>query len=260
VPKEGSAISAQPPAPHDVQPRLVLWNIGLTLVDAARVDRAAYAEAFRATTGRPLIQLPQMAGRTDSEIFFEALAVNAAGPRPVDPAGDELLGRFTTQLAAAYRARRDLITERGRLMPGAREAVARAWQVPGLVQTVLTGAIRPNALEVLRAFGLDRYLDTEIGGYGSEVYPKGAMLLNARGRAGEKYRADFTEDTTVYVADSTRDVEAARLGGARSIGVASGRSAAGELRDAGADVVLDDLADTEAVLAAVDRLTAAIWS
>jgi len=245
VPKEGSAISAQPPAPHDVQPRLVLWNIGLTLVDAARVDRAAYAEAFRATTGRPLIQLPQMAGRTDSEIFFEALAVNAAGPRPVDPAGDEL---------------RDLITERGRLMPGAREAVARAWQVPGLVQTVLTGAIRPNALEVLRAFGLDRYLDTEIGGYGSEVYPKGAMLLNARGRAGEKYRADFTEDTTVYVADSTRDVEAARLGGARSIGVASGRSAAGELRDAGADVVLDDLADTEAVLAAVDRLTAAIWS
>src|SRR5215467_15104357 len=208
-------MSAQPPAPPDVDCRLVLWNIGLTLVDAARVDRAAYAEAFRATTGRPLIRLPQMAGRTDSEIFFEALAVNAAGPQPDDPAGEELLGRFAAHLAAAYRARRDLITTQGRLMPGARDAVAHVWRLSGLVQTVLTGAIRPNAIEVLRAFGLDRYLDTEIGGYGSEVYPKGVMLLNARGRVAEKYRADFTEHTTVYIADSTRDAEAARIGGAR---------------------------------------------
>ena len=253
-------LSAQPHAPQDAHDRLVLWNIGLTLVDAARVDRAAYAEAFRATTGRPLVQLPQMAGRTDSDTFFEALAVNATGPQPGDPAGEELLGRFAAQLAAAYRARRDLITKQGRLMPGARDAVVQVWRLPGLVQTVLTGAIRPNAFEVLRAFDLDRYLDTEIGGYGSEVYPKGALLLNARGRAAEKYRADFTERTTLYIADSTRDVEAALIGGARSIGVASGRSAAGELRDAGADAVLDDLADTEAVLAVVDRLTVPVRS
>ena len=64
----------------------------------------------------------------------------------------------------------------------------------------------------------------------------------------------------MYIADATRDVEAAGMGGARSIGVASGRSAAGELRDAGAGVVLDDLADTGAVLAAVDRLTVPVRS
>ena len=253
-------MSAQPRATEDLPYRLVLWNIGSTLVDVARVNRAAYAEAFRAVTGRPLVQLPQMAGRTDSEIFFEALAVNAAGPQPGDPAGEQILGRFAAQLAVAFRARRDLLTTQGRLMPGALEAVTEVWRLPGLVQTVVTGAIRPNAIEVLRAFGLARYLDTEIGGFGSEVYPKGAMLLNARGRAAERYRAGFTEHTTVYIADSTRDVEAARIGGARSIGVASGRSSAGELRDAGADVVLDDLADTETVVAAVDRLTVPIRS
>jgi len=253
-------LSAQPRASDDSHYRLVLWNIGLTLLDVARVNRAAYAEAFRAVTGRPLIQVPQMAGRTDSETFFEALAVNAAGPQPGDPAGEELLGRFVTQLAAAFRARRDLLTTQGQLMPGALEAVTGVWRLPGLVQTVVTGSIRPNAIEVLRAFGLERYLDTEIGGFGSEVYSKGGMLLNARGRAAEKYRAGFTEHTTVYIADSTRDVEAARIGGARSIGVASGRSSAGELRDAGADMVLDDLADTAAVLAAVDRLTVPIRS
>jgi phosphoglycolate phosphatase-like HAD superfamily hydrolase len=251
--------TAQPPAPADYY-RLVLWNIGLTLLDVARVNRAAYAEAFRAVTGRPLVQVPQMAGRTDSEIFFEALAVNATGPRPGDPAGEEVLGRFAAQFATAFRARRDLLTTQGRLMPGALEAVIGVWRLPGLVQTVVTGSIRPNAIEVLRVFGLERYLDTEIGGFGSGVYPKGAMLLNARGRAAEKYRAGFTEHTTVYIADSARDVEAARIGGARSIGVASGRSSAGELRDAGADMVLDDLADTAAVVAAVDRLTVPIRS
>ena len=253
-------MSAQPRAPEDFHYRLVLWNIGLTLLDVARVNRAAYAEAFRAVTGRPLVQVPQMAGRTDSETFFEALAVNATGPRAGDPAGEELLGRFVAQLAVAFRARRGLLTTQGQLMPGALDAVTEVWRLPGLVQTVVTGSIRPNAIEVLRAFGLARYLDTEIGGFGSEVYSKGGMLLSARGRAAEKYRADFTEYTTVYIADSTRDVEAAGMGGARSIGVASGRSSAGELRDAGADVVLDDLADTAAVVAAVDRLTVPIRS
>jgi phosphoglycolate phosphatase len=253
-------MSAQPAAPEDFLYRLALWNIGLTLLDVARVNRAAYAEAFRAVTGRPLIQVPQMAGRTDSETFFEALAVNATGPRAGDPAGEELLGRFVAQLAVAFRARRDLLTAQGQLMPGALDAVTRVWRLPGLVQTVVTGSIRPNAIEVLRAFGLARYLDTDIGGFGSEVYSKGGMLLNARGRAAEKYRADFTEHTTVYIADSTRDVEAAGIGGARSIGVASGRSSAGELRDAGADVVLDDLADTAAVVTAVDRLTVPVRS
>lgn len=253
-------MSAQPRAAADVHYRLVLWNIGLTLLDVARVNRAAYAEAFRAVTGRPLVQVPQMAGRTDSEIFFEALAVNATGPQPGDPAGEELLGRFAAQFATAFGARRDLLTTQGRLMPGALEAVTGVWRLPGLVQTVVTGSIRPNAIEVLRAFGLERYLDTEIGGFGSGVYPKGAMLLNARVRAAEKYRAGFTEHTTVYIADSTRDVKAARIVGCRSTGVASGRSSAGELRDAGADVVLDDLADTGAVVAAVDRLTVPIHS
>jgi len=232
-----------------------LWNIDLTLLDVGRPTRAAYVDAFRKVTGRPLVQLPQMAGRSESEIFFEALAVNGAGPEPSEAAGEELLGRFTNQLAVAFGARRGLLTEQGRLMPGARDAVAEVGRLPGVVQTVLTGAIRPNAIEKLRAFGIERFFDTEAGGYGSETYPKGAMLLNTRSRAADKYGANFTEHSTVYIGDSSRDIEAARMGGARSMGVASGRSSAGELRDAGADAVLDDLADTAAVVAAVDQLT-----
>ena len=55
----------------------------------------------------------------------------------------------------------------------------------GVVQTVLTGTIKPNAIEKLRAFGLEEFFDLEIGGYGSQVYPKGAQLMMTRSRAAE---------------------------------------------------------------------------
>lgn len=235
--------------------RLVMWNIDLTLLDVARVTRAAYADAFRQVTGRPLVLLPQMTGRIESGIFFDALALNDAGAESGAAAGEELLGRFTSELAAAFGARRDLLMKQGRLLPGARDAVAEVARLPGVVQTVLTGSIKPNAIEKLRTFDLERFFDTEIGGYGSESYTKGALLVNARRRAAEKYAANFTEHSTLYIADSSRDVEAALVGGARSVAVATGRSSTAELREAGADVVFADLTDTAAVVDAVDRLT-----
>lgn len=240
----------------------MLWNIDLTLVDVARVSRDAYADAFGRVTGRPLVALPQTAGRSDSEIFFEALALNDANVGTfadrADTENEELLHRYSRELAKAFGARLDLLPTLGRALPGGREAVAAVAGLPGVIQSVLTGTIRPNAVAKLRAFGLDEFFDFEIGGYGSEIYPKGAELLRSRGRAAEKYGTDIGAGSTVYIADSGRDVEAARIGGARCVAVASGRSTAGELREAGADLVLDDLADTGAVVAAVDRLTIAI--
>jgi phosphoglycolate phosphatase len=228
----------------------------------ARVSRNAYADAFRRVTGRPLVALPQTAGRTESEIFFEAMALNEAATGPVpDPtgvSGQEMLARYTRELEIAFSARADLLPAEGRALPGAREAVAAVAALPGVIQSVLTGTIRPNAATKLRAFDMDQFFDFEIGGYGSEIYPKGAQLLRSRGRAAEKYHTDFGADATVYLADSGRDVEAARVGGAHCVAVASGRSTAGELRDAGADVVLSDLTDTESVVRAVDRLTSAV--
>ena len=120
---------------------------------------------------------------------------------------------------------------------------------------LLTGNSRPTAMLKLRAFGVDGFVDFDIGGYGSEAYPKGTLLRVARQRAAEKHGVTFGEGAAVYVADSPRDVDAARIGGARSLAVASGRASAAELREAGADAVLPDLADTAAFVTLVTRLT-----
>ena len=218
-----------------------------------KVTRAAYAEAFREVTGRPLVQLPQMAGRSEPEIFFDALALNGVSLR--DAAESErLLAPFGAALATSLAARRDQLTALGQLLPGAAESLAAVARLDGTVQSVLTGSSRPNATLKLRAFGLERHVDLSVGGFaGSEVYPKGTLLGVARQRAEEKYGVSFGDRATVYIADSPRDVEAARIAGAMSVAVASGRASTAELRDAGADAVLPDLTDTARVVALVTQ-------
>jgi phosphoglycolate phosphatase len=228
---------------------LILWNVDLTLVDVTRVIRAAYAQAFAEVTGRPLVQLPQMAGRSESEMFFDALALNDA-----DMTGaEDLLEPFIEHLAHAMAAHRDELTVNGQAMPGAADAIKAVAAQPKTVQSVLTGTSRANAALKLTAFGLHPHIDFEVGGYGDEAYPKGTLLRVARQRASDKYRTPFIEHNTVYIADSPRDVEAARVGGASSIAVATGRATATELRDVGADAVLQDLTDTAALLALLGR-------
>jgi phosphoglycolate phosphatase-like HAD superfamily hydrolase len=218
------------------------------------VTRAAYAEAFPAITGRPLIKLPQMAGRSESEIFFDALALNGADVSASGTA-ESLLEPFSAALAASLTARREDLVSQGQLLPGASAALAAVAALDGVVQTVLTGSSKPGAMLKLRAFDLDRFVDFDIGGYGSEAYPKGTLLRVARQRAADKYGVTFDEQATVYVADSPRDVDAAKIGGARSLAVASGRASAAELREAGADAVLPDLTDTLGLVVLITRLT-----
>ena len=229
----------------------MLWNIDQTLLDVTKVTRAAYAEAFAEVTGRPLVQLPQMVGYTEPEIFFDALGRNGVSLR-ADGDSERLLAPFGSEFATRLAARKKQLSDEGAPMPGAAEAVIAVAGLANVVQSVLTGSSRPNAMLKLRAFGLDRHLDLAIGGFaGSEVYPKGALLRAARLRAEEKYRTSFAERATIYIADSPRDVEAARTGGATSVAVASGRASSAELRDAGADAVLRDLTDPEALVALI---------
>jgi phosphoglycolate phosphatase len=169
-----------------------------------------------------------------------------------DGESERLLVPFGAEFATRLAARRDLLTTEGTMLPGAAGALAAVAALPDVVQSVLTGSSRPNAALKLRAFGLDRYLDLAIGGFaGSEPYPLGALLRAIRLRAEEKYKVSFAEQATIYVADSSRDVEAAKVGGATSVAVASGRASSAELRDAGADLVLPDLTDPAPLIALI---------
>ncbi|MBC6456801.1 HAD family hydrolase [Actinomadura sp. HBU206391] len=234
--------------------RLVLWNIDHTLVDVGRVTREAYADAFRRVTGRQLVTLAATAGRSESEIIFETLAFNDV------ITDDEHLPKFIAALAEAFRVRQRDVRTHGRVLPGAREALAGVDRQPGVVQSVLTGSIRPNAIVKLTELRLDQYVDFEVGGYGSESYPKSALIGLARSRTAEKYiekrfGLPIGEPATVLIADSPRDVQAAQIARIKVIAVATGTANEAALRAAGADLVLPTLADTQTVIRAIGHFT-----
>jgi phosphoglycolate phosphatase-like HAD superfamily hydrolase len=226
-------------------PLLVLWDVDHTLIDNGGVSKAVYAASFRALTGRPPVHPVETEGRTEPEILRHLFDRHGL------ELGPEQAAALPGVLAAALEAQLPRLRERGRALPGAEAALRALRDTPGVVQSVLTGNIRPNALSKLAAFGLDRYLDLDVGGYGSDDAARPNLVGIARRRAAAKYGGAFGPADTVLLGDTPRDVQAGRRGGAYVVGVATGPDGPEALRAEGGDVVLGDLRDTAAVVAAV---------
>src|SRR5262249_56172883 len=107
---------------------------------------------------------------------------------------------------------------------------------PGVcvVQSVLTGNVRPMAEMKLGALGLDGHLDLEAGAYGESHEIRSELVHLARGNAARRYGTDFAGTATVLVGDTPLDVAAARATGARAVAVATGGTSADKIAAAGA--------------------------
>ncbi len=184
-------------------------------------------------------------GRTEPEIMQGMLASHGIEATP------EYAARMPGALEAATLANVARLRERGHELPGARAALTAFQAAPEVVQSVLTGNIRPDAVTKLAAFTLDSFMDFEVGGYGGDADERPGFVPVAQKRAAARYDTVFTAANTVLIGDTPRDVQAGRLGGAHVVAVATGTDSMDELLAEGADAVLPSLADTRAVLAAV---------
>ncbi len=229
------------PAADAVRRRLVMWDVDQTLLRTGEVVRLAYGAAFTAATGLPYLRTPaSLAGRTDRYIAAEAFALN--GIADAEP----YLERFFELFAAEVHQRRALIVEHGVLLPGVADVVAALAARPDVVQTLVTGNIRPLAETKIAAFGLDAAIDTEVGGYGTDDVVRPTLVTRSLERARVKYGDGFTH--VFVIGDTVHDVQAALANGVTAVGVATGPVDAGTLRAAGAHHVFDSLADVESVV------------
>ena len=228
-----------------MRPRLVLWDIDGTLVDSARLGLDAFVEAFETVVGRPPRELVPFAGRTDLEIAHDMLAT--AGVE----AGEELLDRFEEELVRALGARVDEMARRGRALPGTTEALERLSTEPGVIQSLLTGNVERNAMLKLKPFGLTKHVEFGCGAYGSDHRVRGELVPIARARAERAHSTRIAASDVILIGDTPLDVAAAREGGARAVGVATGPYDERALHASGADAVFPDLSDTERVVAAI---------
>ncbi len=231
------------------------------------MSRDAYAEAFRRVTGRPLVALPQLAGASDSEIFFESLALNEAAPGPghfgpgnprAGAAGqseaNDLLGqvrdRACRRLRCAQRPDRHAGPGAVRCAGGARRCVTAARRDPD-------GDHRSDQAECGAASCTpSTWTDTSTwrsAGTARRFTPRAPRWCGRCRWPPRSTEYGSVLAGSVYVGDSVRDVAAATVAGVRCLGVATGRSTVSELREAGADPVLLNLSDTSQVVAAISR-------
>lgn len=192
------------------------FDLDMTLIDSRPGIHACYTA---------------LAERTGAYIDAD-LAVTRLGP----PLAEELAHWFPAEEVAAvadlyramYPATAVAVTP---AMAGAREAMTAVREAGGRA-VVVTAKYEPNAKLHLAHLGIEP--DAVVGDLWAEQ----------KAEALREYGAG------VYVGDHTGDVRGARAAGALSVAVATGPCDAAELRRAGADVVLADLTEFPAWLAA----------
>ncbi|QVQ54131.1 HAD hydrolase-like protein [Spiractinospora alimapuensis] len=225
--------------------RLILWDIDRTLIDSDGTGYAAFAAAFREFTGLSDFERTQGPGRTEWKWFTETLHAN--GMR--DP-GD-WFPQFRDLLVKEFAERAKEITPETILLPGVPEVLRRTADHPDMVSSLLTGNSKANARVKMELARLDQYLDLESGAYGDDREERPDLVPLAQRRAHATTGIRFDADSTVLVGDSPNDIRAAKEGGARIVAVATGVFTADQLSAAGAPVVLDNLGDVPATLAAL---------
>lgn len=221
---------------------LVLWDIDDTLIRSRGVGRAIYERVFPTVTGKPLRELATVHGRTERRIMADTLRAHDVEPT------EQLLSELAESLAHAYRSATEDLALRGYVLPGAWESLMALDAEPHTHQGLVTGNTAEIARIKTETFGLDRYVDAGIGGYGDDHDDREQLVTIARERFAERFGEPIPAENVLLVGDTPNDVDAALATGASIVAVASGRFSAEELRAAGANAVVGSLTEIPAML------------
>lgn len=223
----------------------MLWDVDGTLLRSNGVAQRAFDVAAEHVLGRPPGEHEvRMSGKTDPLIALEILLFAGL---PEEEAR-ELLPRVVERLEAELAEARELVRDQGYVMAGVETLLRELHEDPRVVQSVLTGNTAANAAVKLEAFALDRWLDVEVGAFGSDDPDREHLVPIALDRVRRLRGRDLGPEDVWVVGDTPRDLACARAGGARCLLVATGRFSLDELEAEDADEVLPDLTGTDRVL------------
>jgi phosphoglycolate phosphatase-like HAD superfamily hydrolase len=185
-----------------------------------------------------------MAGRTDTWIVADAAVAHGI------PLDSPALAHFPR--VYAKHLERELHypgSSRKGTMPGVRELLDALSPIESACLALLTGNYEAGARLKLEYFDLWRYF--RCGAFGDNAPDRNRLLPRALARAAACGKGVVSPADAIIIGDTPLDIACAKAGGARSIGVATGSHSVEQLREAGADIVFEDLSDTEAVLSAL---------
>ncbi|MDI1445717.1 HAD family hydrolase [Polyangium sp. 6x1] len=214
-------------------PTVLLFDIDGTLIDTGGAGRRSMERAFAHVTGRAdACSFFSFDGMTDRAIVRRGL--EGLGAIADDPSIDRVLAAYLDALVAEVAASTGYITH-----PGVDVVLDRAAKHPHIALGLGTGNVRDGArikLDRVRLF--DRF---SFGGFGCDHEERASLLHAGARRGAERLGKEPGDCRIVVIGDTPKDIAAARAIGAESLAVATGRFVAGDLREAGATFVCDNL-------------------
>jgi phosphoglycolate phosphatase len=226
--------------------KLVLFDIDGTLVLTGGAGLRAMNRACAELVGHAdaLSGIP-VAGRTDRIILSDVL----------QRSGRELDEEMLVYLRDRYVDNlREEIQHDGRgvkaVMPGIRELLDTLDDRHDVFMGLLTGNFEAGAKIKLEHFGLWRYF--QCGAFADDAADRNALVPFALERARGCGLPDLAAEHILVVGDTPHDIACAHAVSAIGVGVATGGFTVDELRDAGADVVFEDLGNHAAFLRLLD--------
>ncbi len=227
---------------------LVLFDIDGTLLRTEGAGVRAMVATFRELHGDLGFSLEgvQMAGGLDRLIWRDVCARHGLD------ASNAAHARFRE--AYGVRLQTDLTHAQTRAMPGA-AALVHAAHASGAGVGLLTGNYEHTAhIKVDRAGIAPRYFP--FGAFGDEGATRRDLPPLAMDRARAHYGREFTPSQTIVIGDTVLDIDCAKANGCVALGVATGATSTEVLMDSGADLAVETLADTQSILAWMQRVTA----
>lgn len=218
----------------------VLFDIDGTLLHARGAGRPAFAAAIERTFGAPYPDIADVSfvGATDAGVIHRI-----AGEMGIAPTTAQI-ERFYLTLAVYLDDALSRLTPE--VFPGVRE-VLRRLSDRGACLGLMTGNIRATAWCKVHYAGLDSFFS--FGAYGDVEPARVAMVRRAIAEAER-----MGSPARLIVGDAPADVAAAREVGLPILAVCTGWVDADALRAAGADAVIENLADAEAALRVMEEL------
>lgn len=220
---------------------LLLFDIDGTLILSGRAGLRALDRVFEEATGvSNAFKGINAAGRTDGYLLEEAS--RRAGIDLTPDLRRSLQSRYCEVLEEEI-----LLPGEGRkaVMPGVQPLIETLEQRDDVVLALLTGNFRDSARIKLEHFDLWRPF--RFGAFADDATDRNLLVPIALQRAREAGH-DPRHERVIVIGDTPLDVECAKAGGVRALGVATGSHSVDELSVAGAYAALEDLSETGRVM------------
>ena len=219
--------------------KFILFDIDGTIMDSGGAGTRAMDTAFMELFSvRNAFQTISMAGKTDMQILKEGFELHN-----IDHSNGVIPEFY--RIYAGY-LKENMKSAGGHIKPGIREALRLLHTQQHCILGLLTGNIEEGARIKLDFFGLNDYFN--IGAFGNDDEDRDRLLPIAVDKLFKKNSLKVGFRDCIVIGDTPRDVSCSQPYGAFSIAVATGPYSAATLSAAGADVVLNDLSDTEAFM------------